>query len=76
MLGLGLGLSIASLLLLLWPPERMTDYQIEKKAREMGMVYKQEVLVFKDDLTGGNITGETAEVPGEDNDFSGDETGD
>ncbi len=27
----------------------MTDHQVEKEARELGMVYRQEVLVFKGD---------------------------
>ncbi len=49
MLGLGLGWFTASLLILLGNPGGMTDYQIESKARELGMVYAQEVLVLKED---------------------------
>lgn len=43
-LGFGLGLTVAALLMLLWSPARLSDYQVEQKARELGMVYRHEVL--------------------------------
>ena len=49
LLGFGLGLTIASLLLILWPSGRMNDSQVEKRARELGMVYRQEVITFSNE---------------------------
>lgn len=43
-LGFGLGLTVAALLMMLWSPGRLTKYQVEQKARELGMVYRHEVL--------------------------------
>ncbi|MDO9574591.1 MAG: hypothetical protein Q7I94_06315 [Candidatus Contubernalis sp.] len=63
--GFGLGLVLASLLLLLFPPGRMTPLQIEDAARSMGMVYSQEVLILKDE--------EALETEGEKNQSTGDE---
>ncbi len=47
-MGFGLGLALASTLLILIPTGVLTDFQIESKARDLGMVYPQEVLVLQE----------------------------
>ena len=49
MLGLGLGWVIAALLLISSNPREMSEHQIETKARELGMVYPHEVVVFQEE---------------------------
>ncbi|UNC91767.1 hypothetical protein [Candidatus Contubernalis alkaliaceticus] len=46
--GFGLGLVLASLLLLIFPPGRMNPGQIEDEARSMGMVYPHEILILNE----------------------------
>ncbi len=63
--GFGLGLVLASLLLLLFPSGRMNSSQIEDAARDMGMVYPQEVLTLQErealeTVEEGDQTGEEA----------------
>ena len=47
--GIGLGLTVAALLFIGWPPGKMDNYQIEQKARELGMVYKNEIIILRED---------------------------
>lgn len=49
LLGLGLGWITAALLMMAWNPGKLSDYQLEIKARDMGMVYADEVLHFRED---------------------------
>lgn len=53
-----MGLTVASLLLLFYSSGKMSDFQIEQRAREMGMVYKNEIVIIR-----GNSEGiETGEI--------------
>ena len=61
-MGIGLGMTIAALLLFFFSPGRMSDFQIEQKAREMGMVYKNEIVIIRENATEGAATGEIIET--------------
>lgn len=43
LLGIGIGMVISALLMLAVPPSEMSSADIEKAARDMGMIYKDEV---------------------------------
>lgn len=46
--GLGIGIIIASLVLSLYNPSKVSDAQVEKRAREMGMKYPDEIKAYFD----------------------------
>lgn len=48
LLGFGLGLFVASLLFMVFKPGRLSDFQIEQRARQMGMVYKNEIVIINE----------------------------
>ena len=45
-LGMGLGFILAGILVLVFPPPAPTKQEIEQRARALGMVYRDEVLVL------------------------------
>ena len=48
--GLGVGLVLASMLLTLTlPGKEISQEEVERKARELGMVYREEILVFNEE---------------------------
>ena len=48
--GLGVGLVLASMLLTLTLPGKdISQEEVERKARELGMVYREEILVFNEE---------------------------
>lgn len=53
-MGIGLGIVIASLIMLFSQSSYYSDYEIEKKAREMGMKYPEEILAIEKNIEGGN----------------------
>lgn len=48
LLGLGIGLVISALLMLSFPPSGLSKADVEKAARDMGMVYGNEVKAMFD----------------------------
>ncbi|WP_243122245.1 hypothetical protein [Clostridium thermarum] len=51
MLGIGIGIIIATLLMSLAPPNKQfTDEQVELRARELGMEYTEEFKVISKDV--------------------------
>ncbi|MCR3921381.1 MAG: hypothetical protein NUK65_02550 [Firmicutes bacterium] len=72
-MGIGLGLTVASLLIILSSPEEMSHFQIEQKAREMGMVYKNDILIIRDEVNDeGAVSGEPTGSINETTNQSGD----
>lgn len=47
-MGIGIGLIIVSLIMILFPNVFMSDYKIEKRARELGMKYPDELRVLEE----------------------------
>jgi len=39
----------AAILFFLWKPLSMSDFEVERKARDLGMVYQHELVVFKEE---------------------------
>jgi hypothetical protein len=48
LMGIGIGWLLLGLLLAVWNPYVPTNRQIELRARELGMVYQSEVLIFSE----------------------------
>lgn len=47
-LGIGIGIVICSMIMILTPREDISKFEIEKRARDMGMIYKDEVKALYD----------------------------
>lgn len=53
-MGIGIGLMIMSLIIILFPSMFFSDYEVEKKAREMGMKYPDEIRALENVDLGGS----------------------
>lgn len=53
-MGIGLGIIISSLILICLQSTLYSDYEVEKRAREMGMKYPDEILALEKNNEGGN----------------------
>ncbi|KMT21720.1 hypothetical protein [Clostridium cylindrosporum] len=45
-LGLGVGLVVATMIISLFPKSTISDVKVEKRARDMGMKYPDEIKAF------------------------------
>lgn len=53
-MGIGIGMMISSMAILSFQNSFYSNYEIEKKARALGMKYPDEIRALENDISGGN----------------------
>lgn len=53
-MGIGIGIIITCLIMIFTQNSFYTDYKIEKRARELGMIYSEEIRAIEKNTIGGN----------------------